>query len=66
MIVKEETNIKWIDGTNLIKTYSDAGFYIEREGVKYVEAIDPAKFEREYTETDEKIPEPEPKEETKE
>lgn len=59
MIVKEETTIKWIDGTYLIKTYSDAGFYIEREGVKYAEAIDPAKFEREYVETDEKIPEPE-------
>lgn len=49
--------MKWIDGTYLIRTYSDAGYYIEREGVKYIEAIDPAKFERLYTETDEKIPE---------
>lgn len=57
MIIREETTMKWIDGTYLIRTYSDAGYYIEREGVKYTEAIDPAKFERLYTETDEKIPE---------
>lgn len=37
-----------------IKTYSDAGYYIERDGVLYAEAVDPIKFkdERVYTETD--------------
>lgn len=38
-----------------IKTYSDEGFMVEREGVRYSEAIDPAEFGREYTETDEPI-----------
>lgn len=54
MIVKEEYGT-WIDGTNLIRTYSDKGNYIERDGVKYAEAVDPEKFHREYTETDEPI-----------
>ena len=34
------------------KTYSDAGFMIERDGVQYSEAIDPSEFGRTYTETD--------------
>ena len=36
------------------RTYSDEGFYIEREGIQYSEAIDPIEFkdERIYTETD--------------
>jgi hypothetical protein len=29
---------------------------IERDGIRYAEAVDPAEFGREYTETDEKIP----------
>jgi len=33
-----------------IRTYSDAGRYVVREGVEYSEAIDPAEFGRTYTE----------------
>lgn len=44
-----------INNTDFDRTYSDAGFYIERDGVKYSEAVDPKDSERTYTETDEKI-----------
>jgi hypothetical protein len=44
-----------IGGRAFVKTYSDEGFMIERDGVRYSEAIDPAEFGRKYTETDEKI-----------
>lgn len=40
------------DGTVLVKSYSDAGFYIERDGVQYGEAIDPEECGRVYIETD--------------
>lgn len=43
------------DGVVLNRTYSDAGFMIERDGVRYSEAIDPAELGRTYTETDEPI-----------
>lgn len=43
------------DGVVLNRTYSDAGMMIEREGVRYSEAIDPAELNREYIETDEPI-----------
>lgn len=36
---------------NLIRTYSDKGMYIERDGVQYGEAIDIAAFGYTYTET---------------
>lgn len=35
-----------------IKTYSDSGYLIERDGVQYEEAVDPVNSGREYTETD--------------
>lgn len=38
--------------TNYIKTYSDAGFYIERAGERYEEAIDLIDSGRTYIETD--------------
>jgi hypothetical protein len=53
MIVKENLNI---NGRAFVKTYSFDGFMIERDGIRYAEAIDPAEFGREYVETDEKIP----------
>lgn len=37
------------------RTYSDEGYMIERDGVKYGEAIDPLNSGRVYTETTEKI-----------
>lgn len=43
------------DGVVLNRTYSDIGMMIEREGVRYDEAIDPAELNRQYTETDEPI-----------
>ena len=44
-----------IGGRAFVRTYSDEGFMVDREGVRYSEAIDPAEFGREYTETDEPI-----------
>lgn len=44
-----------INGTEYHRTYSDLGMKIEREGVRYDEAIDPMGIGREYTETDEPI-----------
>lgn len=43
------------DGVVLNRTYSDKGMMIERDGVRYSEAIDPAELGRVYTETDEPI-----------
>lgn len=39
-------------GMPLTRAFSDEGFYIEREGVEYAEAIDPTDLHRQYTETD--------------
>ena len=35
--------------------YSDSGYMIERDGVRYSEAVDPLNSGRVYTETDEPI-----------
>ena len=43
------------DGVVLYRTYSDAGFKIERDGVRYDEAVDPVELGRVYTETNEPI-----------
>ena len=61
MIVIENMEI---GGKAFVKTYSDADFYIERDGVRYSEAIDPADISRTYTETDEPIPPTEEPDET--
>lgn len=45
------------DGVRLVRTYSAANRYIERDGVLYVEAIDPEKENRVYTESDKPIEE---------
>lgn len=42
-----------INGRELVRTHSDSGFMVERDGVLYDEAIDPVGIERNYTETDE-------------
>lgn len=52
MIKTENLTIK---GKPFIRTYSDNGYMVERDGVRYTEAIDPAEFNRQYTETDESI-----------
>ena len=52
MIVTEIINI---DGRDLTRAYSDAGYYIERYGAMYSEAVDPINSGRVYTETDQSI-----------
>lgn len=52
MIIRENINI---GGRDFVRTYSDLGMMVERDGVRYSEAIDPAEFGRVYTETDEPI-----------
>lgn len=49
-MIKTETTT--INGKDFLKTYSDEGFMIERDGVQYEEAIDPIDTERNYTETE--------------
>lgn len=58
MIVTEYFRTR-ADGVVLNRTYSDAGMMIERDGVRYSEAIDPAALNRQYIETAEPITESE-------
>ena len=46
-------------GGGLTRTWSDAGVKIERNGVRYCDAIDPTHLGRNYIETDDKIEEAE-------
>lgn len=48
MIISETVKL---NDKNYTKTRSDSGYYIERNGMRYVEAIAPLGSEREYTET---------------
>ena len=52
MIVTEN---QIVNGQAFVRTYSDAGMMIERDGIRYSEAVDPAELGRTYTETDEPI-----------
>lgn len=52
MIIRENLTI---NGRDFVKTYSDKGMMVEREGVRYSEAIDPAEFGRQYIETDKPV-----------
>ena len=52
MIVKE---VVTINGKHFERTYSDKGMKIERDGVRYDEAIDPMYSGREYVETNEPV-----------
>lgn len=49
MIVTETIEI---NGVEFVRTYSSSPVYIERDGVRYVEAVDPIGFGREYVETE--------------
>ena len=53
------TEIVTIKDEKFIKNYSDAGVYIELDGVMYEEAVDPIEYKdsRIYTETDKLIEE---------
>ena len=46
-----QTEIITINDRPLTRTYSDGGYYIQRDGVQYAEAIDPADSGRSYEET---------------
>lgn len=48
MIVTEQLTI---NDKPFTKNYSDSGYYIERDGMRYSEAIDPSELGRTYTET---------------
>lgn len=52
-----QTEPMTINNHHLIRTYSDAGFKIRKDGTDeiYDEAIDPADSGRTYTETDEPV-----------
>lgn len=52
MIKTENITIK---GRTFVRTYSDNGFLVERDGVRYSEAFDPAELNRTYKETDEPV-----------
>ena len=47
-----KTELIMVDDRQLRRTWSDAGFMIERDGALYSEAVDPAEFDRVYIETD--------------
>ena len=47
-----KTELITIDNRQLRRTWSDAGFMIERDGAVYSEAVDPVEFDRVYIETD--------------
>lgn len=52
MIITENLTI---NGKFFVKTYSSNGYMVERDGVRYSEAIDPEHLNRQYTETDEPV-----------
>lgn len=56
MIVQENFDV---NGRAFVRTYSDSGRYVVRDGIEYEEACDPAEFGRQYTEG-EIMPEDEP------
>ena len=57
MIIQERFTI---NGREFIRTYSDSGRYVVREGVSYGEANDPAEFNRQYSEGELLPPEEQP------
>ena len=52
MIIREPLTI---NNKAFVKTYSDNGMMVERDGERYAEAIDLEYLGREYVETDEPI-----------
>lgn len=53
MIIQKEIKLK---DEYYMHTYSDEGYYISRDGIQYIDALDPHFLGREYEETEEKIP----------
>ena len=56
-MIKTETIT--INGKEYVRTWSDIGKMIERDGIQYESAVDPAYLGRTYTETDEPVPDEE-------
>lgn len=52
-----KTETMTINGKQYIRTWSDIGMMLERDGVRYEEAVDPSDLNRQYTETDEPVSE---------
>ena len=52
MVVQD---IRTVNGKPFIYHYSDAGFYIERDGVLYADAYDLPQFQYTYKETNEPL-----------
>lgn len=52
MIVTENMSV---NGKAFVRTYSDSGYKVERDGILYDEAIDPAEVGRVYTESAEPV-----------
>ena len=52
-----KTEIITVNGRQLQRTWSDGDSYIELDGARYSEAVDPLDSGRTYTETDEPIEE---------
>jgi hypothetical protein len=55
MVIIERYKIR-DDGVELVRAYSSNGMMIERDGVLYIEAIDPIDLNRSYIESDQPIP----------
>ena len=53
-VIREDVEM---NGNHFVKNHSDAGMYIERDGIRYIEALDPMPWaeDRIYNETDEPI-----------
>lgn len=52
MIVTENMTV---NGKAFVRTYSDSGYMVERDCVRYSEAIDPAELGRVYIESSERV-----------
>jgi hypothetical protein len=51
-----KTEIVRFNNKEYVRTWSDEGMMIQRDGTLYEEAIDPAELGRTYTETEQEIP----------
>lgn len=54
-MIRTEHYMTRYDGVELTRTWSDKDMMIERDGIRYAEAIDPTHLCRVYTETDEPV-----------
>ena len=55
MIVTEFYRVKLPEHIRLVRTYSNEGWKIERNGILYDDAVDPEDADRVYVETDQRV-----------